>query len=223
MKLRTVSMLVLPAVLAGGVLGFLGMRDGRTWRDGTCHGRWCTEYTGYGRVSGGEHTVRLAPRAPRSPEETHAALVISRERYADLALSLRVRTEEQLRPGTPNPWEVGWVVWHYADSHHFYALTLKPNGWELSKQDPDYPGGQRFLVSDHSPTFAVGSWHEVGIVQVGAVIKVTADGRALATFTDTERPYLDGAVGLYTEDARVTFDGLDATPLPTDPKGTHRP
>lgn len=30
----------------------------------------------------------------------------------------------------------------------FYALCLKPNGWEVSKQDPAYKGGQRFLKSN---------------------------------------------------------------------------
>ena len=62
----------------------------------------------------------------------------------------------------PNPWEVGWLLWCFSpDPTHpydpsptsnsnfrFYALTLKPNGWEVSKQDPAYPGGQRFLKSN---------------------------------------------------------------------------
>lgn len=62
----------------------------------------------------------------------------------------------------PNPWEVGWLLWCFSpDPTHpydpsptsnsnfrFYALTLKPNGWEVSKQDPSYKGGQRFLKSN---------------------------------------------------------------------------
>lgn len=62
----------------------------------------------------------------------------------------------------PNPWEVGWLLWCFSpDPTHpydpsptsnsnfrFYALCLKPNGWEVSKQDPAYPGGQRFLKSN---------------------------------------------------------------------------
>jgi hypothetical protein len=62
----------------------------------------------------------------------------------------------------PNPWEVGWLLWCFSpDPTHpydpsptsnsnfrFYALCLKPNGWEVSKQDPSYKGGQRFLKSN---------------------------------------------------------------------------
>ena len=62
----------------------------------------------------------------------------------------------------PNPWEVGWLLWCFSpDPTHpydpsptsnsnfrFYALCLKANGWEVSKQDPSYKGGQRFLKSN---------------------------------------------------------------------------
>lgn len=62
----------------------------------------------------------------------------------------------------PNPWEVGWLLWCFSpDPTHpydpsptsnsnfrFYALCLKTNGWEVSKQDPSYKGGQRFLKSN---------------------------------------------------------------------------
>ena len=90
------------------------------------------------------------------------------------SLSANIVTQKQLRnkdntPPTPqnpdskpNPWEVGWLLWCFSpDPTHpydpsptsnsnfrFYALTLKPNGWEVSKQDPSYKGGQRFLKSN---------------------------------------------------------------------------
>lgn len=90
------------------------------------------------------------------------------------SLSANIVTTRQLRnkdntPPTPqnptsepNPWEVGWLLWCFSpDPTHpydpsptsnsnfrFYALCLKPNGWEVSKQDPSYKGGQRFLKSN---------------------------------------------------------------------------
>ena len=90
------------------------------------------------------------------------------------SLSANIVTQEQLRnkdntPPTkdnpdskPNLWEVGWLLWCFSpDPTHpydpsptsnsnfrFYAITLKPNGWEVSKQDPSYKGGQRFLKSN---------------------------------------------------------------------------
>lgn len=90
------------------------------------------------------------------------------------SLSANIVTLKQLRnkdntPPTkdnptsePNPWEVGWLLWCFSpDPTHpydpsptsnsnfrFYAVVLKPNGWEVSKQDPSYKGGQRFLKSN---------------------------------------------------------------------------
>ena len=90
------------------------------------------------------------------------------------SFSANIVTLKQLRNGDntpptpqnptskPNPWEVGWLLWCFSpDPTHpydpsptsnsnfrFYALCLKPNGWEVSKQDPSYKGGQRFLKSN---------------------------------------------------------------------------
>ena len=124
-------------------------------------------------------------------------------------MGVRPEVRKQLRTGsTPNAWEVGWVLWHYTDDTHFYYLALKPDGWELGKEDPAYPGAQRFLRTASSPTFTVGSWHKVTVQQVANVITVSADGVALGSFTDLERPYLSGRLGLYTEDAQVHFDDV---------------
>jgi hypothetical protein len=49
----------------------------------------------------------------------------------------------------------------------------------------------------------------VGVSQVGDMLKVSADGSLLAELTDTDGPYLQGAVGLYSEDADVVFDHID--------------
>jgi hypothetical protein len=127
-----------------------------------------------------------------------------------------MRTVRQLRHGAAgpaNPWEVGWVLWHYTSNQRFYALTLEPGRWVLSKQDPAYPGGERFLASGTTPGFALRVPHHVRIDQTGPQITVTADGRQLTKFTDTQRPYLTGALGLYCEDSRVTFSDIHVTPL----------
>lgn len=96
-------------------------------------------------------------------------------------------------------------MWHYTDDLHFYALALKPNGWELSKEDPAYPGAQRYLATGSWSRYPAGSTAHAKVVQTGATMRVEVDGRHLTTFTDRERPYSRGRVGLYTEDAAVTF------------------
>lgn len=199
---------------AGAVLfsdGFTGLPPG-TWREGTVHGAWDAVYTGYGSIApaavGAADVLQLAPRAAAGAGETHAALVTSHRSFGDLDLTVRLRTQAQLRDRSPNPWEVGWVLWHYGDDVHFYSVLLKPTGWELGKEDPAYPGNQRFLATGSAPVFPVGPWHTVRVRQVGAAITVWVDGALLTSFTDRERPYLSGDVGLYDEDARVQFDAV---------------
>lgn len=195
-----------------------------TWGEGQQRGSWTLVFSGFGEASAepgstatGDH-VRLGPTAAANHDVTHGALAVNTSAPADVRLTGRVTTERQRRVGTPNPWEVGWFLWRYTDPDHFYALALKPNGWELSKQDPAYPGKQRFLASGDTPTYPVGSTHDVEVVAVGPTTTVRVDGRALGTVTDTERPYLSGGVALYTEDAVVDFAGVRteaASSLPT--------
>lgn len=95
------------------------------------------------------------------------------------------------------------MVWHYTDNTHFYYLALKPNGWELGKEDPAYPGAQRFLATGVEPTFPIGRESTVTITQVGPTMTAAVAGQVLVTFTDRQRPYTSGSVGIYTEDATV--------------------
>jgi len=204
-----------------GIVATVLLLPGHNWPDGTRHGRWLAVFDGFGTTtstgSGAKQAITLSPKQTGGKHETHSALVVTTTKYRDFVVTARVRTQRQLRQGVagaPNPWEVGWIVWHYRSNEEFYALTLGPSGWVLSKQDPRYPGGQRFLVTGKSPRFAVGRTHTVGVVQLGNHITVSGDGRLLAQFVDDEHPYSSGAFGLYTEDSRVRFDRIKISPLP---------
>jgi hypothetical protein len=191
---------------------------------------WRVVYDGYGKVGveeteTGKQVHYLSPMRPERPEETHAALKISTKTYRDLQLTMRVRTIRQLRQrSTPNPWETAWVIWHYRDDQHFYYLTLKPNGWEIGKRDPSYPGNQRFLVSDKLPIYYFNTWYDIRVIQVGTTMAVWVNGQPLARFTDDQSPYTEGRVGLYAEDAYAQFaDVVVEPPSPssiTNPTGT---
>ncbi len=189
--------------------GFATLTVGTSWADGSVHGSWRDVYGGYGHVGivrrGASRVLQEQPRASTRPDETHATMVVSRRSFGSLDLSVWVRTVRQLRTPTPNPWEVAWVVWHYRDDTHFYDLVLKANGWELGKEDPAYPGAQRFLATGSSPTFAPGRWYLVRVLQAGDHITVWVNGARLVSVTDGQRPYLRGSLGLYTEDAQVQF------------------
>jgi hypothetical protein len=195
---------------------FSSYPQGLNWSEGSAHGSWVSVFGGYGQTGiesdgASGNVLSVAPKASVSPSDTHAALVRSASSFADIDATVRVRTVQQLRTGSaPNPWEVGWVLWHYTDNTHFYYFIAKPNGWELGKEDPAYPGAQRFLAAGSSPTYPVGAWNTVHVRQVGSSITVSVNGVQVVSFTDSERPYGSGTFGLYSEDAHVHFDDVAA-------------
>src|SRR3954454_12339492 len=193
---------------------FSSLPLGVGWIDDSTHGGWVSTYNGYGSNGvdvDGSQVLTESPAVSTSAGVTHASLVNTTASFGDMDTTVRVRTVKQLRLPAPNAWEVAWVLWHYTDDTHFYYLALKPNGWELGKEDPAYPGAQRYLRTSSSPSFAVGSWHTVRVRQIGNVMTVWADGTQLTSFTDTERPYAGGTLGLYNEDSLVHFDDVKVT------------
>lgn len=98
----------------------------------------------------------------------HNRLQVVYSLSANIVTTAQLRNKDNTPPtpnnptSKPNPWEVGWLLWCFSpDPTHpydpsptsnsnfrFYALCLKQNGWEVSKQDPSYKGGQRFLKSN---------------------------------------------------------------------------
>jgi len=190
-------------------LGFQnGTLDEPCMGEGDSVGQWQLRFSGYGCVglaSGANGTaLSMQPKSATNSDETHAPLLLG-PAYGDrLMITARVQTVQQLRRnGEPNAWEVAWLVWHYQDDEHFYYFIPKPNGWELGKRDPSYPGGQRFLATGTEQKFPVGRTYNVQITHRGNAVSVVVDGVALASFTDTERPYVSGRIALYSEDAEI--------------------
>jgi Domain of Unknown Function (DUF1080) len=214
--------LLLATAVSGTVLAatfaedFSRMPAGTCYADGSMQGAWQFVFNGYGCsgfVSSNGNTMLLEqPMVSTSQDETHAALVLGPAISGDFTLQLSAATSRQLRAnGAPNAWETAWVLWHYTDTSHFYYFIAKPNGWELGKGDPAYPGGQRFLATGATPSFPIGSWYRVAIAQAGDTIKVLVDDTAIVTFSDRERLYSSGRLGLYTEDAETYFDNVAIT------------
>lgn len=186
---------------------------GSDWADSSQHGQWTSVWNGYGhngvvQSSSVNKVLRIMPQAVTDPSQTSSSLVVANTSFGDLDLYIDVKTVKQLRTPTPNPWEVGWVLFGYTDNAHFYALVLKPNGWELDKEDPAYPGNQRFLATGSSPTFPVGVWRHVRITKVGNSISVSVNGQPLTSFVDQERPYTSGTIAAYAEDSQVFYDSI---------------
>ncbi|MGD9545099.1 MAG: hypothetical protein AB7F41_08575 [Methylocystis sp.] len=187
---------------------------------------WKSVYHGFGsnsvvRLFDGQ-ALSIRPKEATSSNETHAGLINGPfpsspiDLRGDFTIEASLHTEQQLRRNdAPNPWEVAWLLWDYVDNRHFYYFVPKPNGWELGKADPAYPGDQRFLASGTRPIYPIGRRYLVKIVQSAApnatTLSVFVDGVPLTTFTDRERPYSNGLIGLYSEDALVYFHSVVLT------------
>jgi 3-keto-disaccharide hydrolase len=216
MRMRPLSLrrglLVAPLTVAA-LCAVVNPAPAATLTDGDGTGNWSVVFAGFGSVtatgSGSRLALRLRPTAASQADETHAALVASNATYTTARLKTRVTLNGQLRTGSdPNPWETGWLVTRYTDDDHFYYLALKTNGWELGKRDPAHPGGQRFLMTGATPRAAVGDSQTAQLSAKGSTLTVRINGSTVATFTDGQRPYQSGRVGMYTEDADVTFDRI---------------
>ena len=196
--------------------GFSDMPAGTCYSDGETAGAWDSVYDGYGCNAvlwvNDNALLFQKPMASVHPDETHANLVAGPAVTGDFSMDVSLITTQPLRTGSaPNPWEVAWVVWHYTDDLHFYYFIPKPNGWELGKADPAYPGAQRFLATGSFPQFPIGQWYRVSVAQQGATIQVSVNDTLITTFTDDEAPYYAGEIALYNEDAEVYFDDVSIT------------
>lgn len=171
-------------------------------------------YDGYGTVDIQNSTIVLEPKASTQPSETHAALVKSDTAYTgDYTFSATMRTEAQLRIGTPpNPWEVGWLAFGYKPDGTFKYLILKPNGYGIELGE--FLGGttQNFLWTSPFGTddFPIGRDYRVDVRVRGETIEIWIDGAKRLSYTQTQKDRLstDGAVAVYAEDARVVFSDI---------------
>jgi hypothetical protein len=200
--------------LLGGGRGFKddfsGYPDAECAPDGGRIGRWTVVSTGFGCVraagEGGRRWMHASTRRSALASETHAALLTGPKVSEPFTLSAKVMTVEQNRTdAAPNGWETAWLLWNYTDRDHFYYFIAKPDGWELGKRDPAFRGGQRFLIEGKEPVFPLRTWSRITITQSGGRIQVRSGGKLVTTFTDVQRPYVSGRIGLYGEDCFARF------------------
>jgi hypothetical protein len=197
-------------------LGFGQAPLGIAWPDDTTWGNWYSLHDGFGRTAVVKERMgrmlRISTRSPINPSESYSSLVHSTRSFGDIDFTVRVRTVKQHRP-VPKPWEVGWVLWRYTDNEHFYSFIVKPDGWELAKQDASYPGKQRFLAYSYARTFPTGRTYSIRIRQIENHVRVWVDGRQLVAFRDDERPYRKGSIALYAEDSAVLYSPVELRPV----------
>lgn len=183
------------------------------WPQSTVQGEWFVNFNGFGSVTSDGTSITLVPQADFN--NTHAALVTTNASYNTasnpLTVEARIVNNAQVNTGTPNPWEIGWLFWNYTSNVNFTYFALKTNGWELGKGDPAYPGAQNFLATGGLPATSIGVPYNIKVEQTGTLIKVYINGALVTTYNDTSNSYTNGKVGLYTEDANVSFSNISVS------------
>lgn len=193
--------------------GFLSYTQNTCFSDGTAFGPWTAVFADFGCVqvesSAGQSWLDESAAVATGSNVSHSSLVVGPSFSNPLTFSVNLETVAQLRQGSsPNPWEVGWAVWHYTDNSHFYYFIAKTDGWELGKED----GSQIFLATGSSPTFPIGNWYNIRVSETTQnTITVYVNNELITTVTDTQNPYRAGNIGLYEEDARVQFKNVAVT------------
>lgn len=183
------------------------------WPELSTQGAWFLNFAGFGSVSSNGTSVTLAPAASVAPNDTHSALVTTTASYdvssSPLIVEATILNNFQSRQGSaPNPWEAGWLVWNFSNNTSFYYFTLKTNGWELGQANPGFPGAQRFPATGSFPAVSLGASYNIRMIQTGNNIKVYINNVLIVNYDDTIAPYYSGKIGLYTEDASVTFSSV---------------
>ena len=181
-------------------------------------GVWYCDYTGYGVVETVNGVLHERPMTSTSPtgSDTHASLVTSVNKWTDFILDIDMRTNQQLRQNYPaKNWECAWIMFRYADKTHHYYFVLKNRGYEFGKKDnkpgDTSPEKQIFLATGSTPSVMLGSFQHVKITAVGFRITISVNGNKIVDVLDKPNDPIKmakGSVGLYNEDADVSFDNL---------------
>jgi len=187
------------------------------------NGKWINKYNGFGQVgvkeeSNGNNILYEFPQTSKQKGETHASLLLSTQKVSNGIIEFDMRTDKQLRINDPpNTWEAAWVMWRYVDDFHHYYFVLKTNGIEFGKKDTScHCEEQVFLKTGNSPKLQIGSWTHVKISSIGAHTSIWLNGVLVVDMNDPSysrtADMSNGLVGLYNEDAAVSFDNVSLDP-----------
>ena len=171
---------------------------------------WQTEYSGYGHVefSPSINEILMSPKPARSPQSTHASLVLSKFSLPnDFELIVEYKNNQALRSVNPNTWEVFWLFFQYRKEQDGTKSTnyviAKPNGMELGKAYGEVE--QVYVKTVDSPKATFNQWHQLRIKKHQQALKVLFDQQQAFDTNMQDLFTHEGFIGLYSEDASVTI------------------
>lgn len=160
-------------------------------------GRWTIENT-VGAPSGSRALVQ------RETTRAFDVIVAPAGPYRDVDVTVR------FKPISGREDASGGVVFRFADGHYY---VVRANALEDNFRLYYYDRGRHQLASARVTPPALGQWHTIRVVAVGARIQAYLDGALLIDHRDGR--FDAGRVGLWTKADSVTaFDDLDVRGVP---------
>lgn len=188
---------------------------------------WDVVSNGEGTVTFDADGILMTPKAATASSETHGAWLLTKltetTPLQNFKATITFTNVAQLRTGSAaNPWEVFWLFFNYTlgsdGKKQTNYVVIKTNGTEMGRAYSET--SQEFLVTNSSPSLAIGTEHTIVVTKNATHVTVTLDDAAAADFTSEAAPsskYIydeAGSIGLYTEDAQVRVSSVTIEPLP---------
>lgn len=204
-------------LFAANFLKPYNLTDGQKSPDG----EWFCPYAGHGSAIVNNNSITIQPQKATG-DNTSACQVRSTKEFGDSIMSFTIKTIKQLKD-SPQPWEVGWFMWHYnddivpltgkPDAHHHYTMYVRPlGGVEIARKDYDlYNGGlinslgqkipgdqeqQQFVFTPpkgEGIKWVMGQEYRVKIKHVGNNITVWVNDQLQCDIVDNGKRGMDGA------------------------------
>ena len=178
------------------------------------NGKWqCQSKGGTGTVGVTNDSFYLHPQHAQSLQESFSPGVKTIRWFDDFTLDCDILTEAQVREPTPRNWEVGWILFRYIDSTHFWYFLMRKTGPEIGKYDGGTnPESQIILQQKSTPVCRIGQEYSWRLVADKHTFVVSVDDVTIFNLNNPSS-FNSGKVMMYSENANVLFDNIKITPL----------
>jgi hypothetical protein len=147
-----------------------------------------------------------------SLDESYYNMILGPDYNSDLNFEVKLITRNQVRQNDdPANSEVAQIFWYIDENiERYYYFIPEPIGWELGKIDPDenYDNNVRILATGTDYNFPIDNWYDIKVEQLDNNIAVYVDNNLIVEFSDNERAYTNGRIGLHSKDAYSKFDEI---------------
>ena len=141
--------------------------------------------------------ANTTPKWPDPAGRTSASLIVTEQSFADLDMTVYMRTLKSLRTPSPNRWEAAWIGWHFNDAgytitqkgahfHHYYFMIHTDSTLEFGRKDNTTMTEHQYTLPtlNINVPFAYGQLYKVRVKQVSNHIEIWVDDKKVVDCID---------------------------------------